>query len=465
LRVNRPQRHATVPSAHAVADRVFNALERFLQVEAVSGIVLLACAAIALLWANSPIADSYHHFWHAPLTIAFGELSVTRSLHFVINDGLMTIFFLVVGMEIRREIHEGALADIRVAALPLAAALGGVVAPALIFLALNSEPLVRRGWAIPTATDIAFAVGVLALLGKSIPGSIRIFLLALAIIDDIAAVIIIAAFYSGGLDYSGLVVAGIGVLIVFGFQAIGISNAFVYVIPGAILWLGLLTTGAHPTLAGVVLGLITPVVARPLRETPLELASRAIATLRQRLEHAPPDPHELCEPLRGLRDAQRELLPPVTRVQLALHTWVAYLIMPLFALANAGVNLSDVSVSEGATASVMIGVALALVIGKPIGIFSGSWIAVRLGWCQLPLGVSWLAVLLVGCLGGIGFTMSIFIATLAFADARLLAAAKLGVLLASLSAGIASLALGRYYATRQVRVQASAPISVERSTH
>lgn len=457
--MNRPQSHATVPSAHVVADRVLSAVERFLRVEAVSGIVLLACAAIALLWANSPIADSYHHFWEAPLTVAFGDFSVTRSLHFVINDGLMTIFFLVVGMEIRREIHEGALADIRVAALPLAAALGGVIVPALIFLTLNADPLVQKGWAIPTATDIAFAVGVLALLGRSIPGSIRIFLLALAIIDDIAAVIIIAAFYSGGLDYSGLILAGFGVLIVFGLQAIGVSNAWLYVVPGAILWFGLLMTGAHPTLAGVALGLITPVAARPLRETPLELATRAISTLKQRLEHHPIDPHELCEPLKGLRDAQRELLPPVTRVQMALHTWVAYLIMPLFALANAGVNISDVSVSDGATASVMIGVAVALIVGKPIGIFSGSWIAVRLGWCQLPAGVNWLAVLLIGCLGGIGFTMSIFIATLAFADAHLLSAAKLGVLIGSLSAGIVGLALGRYYATRQVRQGPSPSVS------
>lgn len=450
--MNRPQSHATVPAAHVVADRVFSTVERYLHVEAFSGIVLLACAAIALIWANSPLADSYHHFWHAPLTFAFGDFAVSQTLHFIINDGLMTIFFLVVGMEIRREIHEGALADIRAAALPLAAAAGGVIVPAMIFLALNTEPLPRQGWAIPTATDIAFAVGVLALLGKSIPGSIRIFLLALAIIDDIAAVIIIAVFYSGGLEYAGLILAAAGVLLVFALRAIGISNAFVYIIPAAVLWLGLLKTGAHPTLAGVVLGLITPVTARPMRESPLDVASRALSTLKSRLEeHDYRDPHKLSEPLKKLRQAQRELLPPVTRVQMALHTWVAYLIMPVFALANAGVSLTDVSVTEGVAASVMIAVAAALIIGKPVGIVGGTWIAVRLGWCRLPAGVTWPGVVLVGCLGGIGFTMSIFIATLAFADEQLLAASKLGVLLASVTAGVIGLAFGRYCVTRRSR--------------
>lgn len=459
LRVNESQRPASVRPAHVVADRVFNAVERFLQVEAVSGIVLLACAAIALLWANSPAAESYYHLWETPLTLGFGSFSVSPSLHFVINDVLMTIFFLVVGMEIRREMHEGALADIRVAALPLAAAAGGVVVPAVIYLLLNSDPVLHHGWAIPTATDIAFAVGVLALLGRSIPGSIRIFLLALAIIDDIAAVIIIALFYSGGLDYSGLIVAGFGVLIVFAFQAIGISNAFAYVIPGAILWLGLLKTGAHPTLAGVALGLITPVTVRPMREAPLDVAARALATVKARLEERA-DPHHLNQPLKVLRGAQRELLPPVARVQMALHTWVAYLIMPLFALANAGVDLGNVSVAEGATVSVLIGVAVALIVGKPVGIFGGSWIAVRLGLCQLPPGVTWSGVALIGCLGGIGFTMSIFIATLAFADEHLLAASKLGVLVGSLTAGIIGLAYGRYYASQQARRNSSPPVGV-----
>ncbi len=451
LRVSRHPTHATLPSAQVVAEKVFSALERFLHVEAVSGIVLLLSAAAALLWANSPASESYHHLWDAPLTIEVGAFSLSRSLHFVINDALMAVFFLVVGMEIRREMHEGALADIRAAALPLAAALGGIAVPAWFYLALNPEPSVRHGWAVPTATDIAFAVGVLALLGKSIPASIRIFLLALAIIDDIAAVIIIAAFYSGGLDYSGLFFAGFGVLLVLGMQAIGIGTAFAYIIPGAILWWGFLKIGAHPTLAGVVLGLMTPVVPRRMQERPLDVARRAVNDLNARIDEQQCDPHTLLGPLKQLRRAQRELLPPVVRVQMTLHPWVAYGVMPLFALANAGVSFQGLDIGNGATRSVMIGVAIALVLGKPIGIYLGSWLAVRLGWCQLPPRVTWGGVVLVGCLGGIGFTMSIFIATLAFNDLQLLAAAKLGVLLGSVTAGIVGLSLGRHCAARAKR--------------
>lgn len=449
--MSRSSSSATLPPAQLFAERVFGAFERFLHIEAVSGIVLLIAAAAALIWANSPFADSYHHFWELPLTIGVGGYVFSQSLHFVINDALMTVFFLVVGMEIRREMHEGALADLRAAALPLAAALGGVVVPALIYLGVNSQPVLRDGWAVPTATDIAFAVGVLALLGRSIPISIRILLLALAIIDDIAAVIIIAVFYSGGLELSGLLVAGFGVLWVLAFQALGIGNAFAYVIPGAVLWWGLLETGAHPSLAGVVLGLMTPVVPMRMRERPLDIAARALSDFGARVGMKQRDLQDLFEPIKQLRTAQRELLPPVMRVQMALHPWVAFGVMPLFALANAGVSLEGFSIGGGNTDTVLLGVMVALVLGKPIGIFVGSWSAVRLGWCQLPPGMTWADVLLVGCLGGIGFTMSIFIANLAFREPDLLAAAKLGVLLGSLTAGSLGLAIGRMVVVRAAR--------------
>ncbi len=209
-----------------MAERAFANLERFLHIEAVSGAVLLVAAVIALLWANSPAAHGYDALWHAPLSIGIGSFTFSRSLHFWINDGLMTVFFLVVGMEIRREIHEGALANLRQAALPMIAAVGGVLAPAAIYLAINHTPAAHSGWAIPTATDIAFAVGVLALLGKSIPANVRVFLLALAVIDDIIAVLIIAVFYSGGLDYSGFAIAAVGILLVLGLQKIGVGTAY-----------------------------------------------------------------------------------------------------------------------------------------------------------------------------------------------------------------------------------------------
>jgi NhaA family Na+:H+ antiporter len=441
--VSRHPGHGALPPAQVAAQKVFSAIERFLHVEAVGGIVLLVAAAAALIWANSPAHASYEHFWHAPLSVGIGGYTVSQPLHFWINDGLMTVFFLLVGMEIRREIYEGALCNLQLAALPLAAAIGGVAVPALIYLAFNSEPALRHGWAIPTATDIAFAVGVLALLGKSIPGAVRIFLLALAIIDDIAAVLIIAAFYSAGLDYSGLLIAGIGILGVLGLQQIGIGTAYAYLIPAAVLWLGLLQTGVHPTLAGVVLGLMTPVLPLRTRERPVDAATRALKDLNERTEVPHHDPRTLAEPLKQLRQAEREILPPVVRVQAALHPYVAYGVMPLFALANAGVRLDGVDFNAPAAQGIVTGIAAALVIGKPAGIFLGSWAAVRLGWCRLPPAVTWSGVALVGCLGGIGFTMSVFIANLAFQSESHLAAAKAGVLLASVTAAIVGLALGR----------------------
>lgn len=400
----------TLPRAQILTDRAFAALGRFLHIEAVSGVVLMLAAAIALLWANSSASASYHALWHAPLTLGLGPYVSSQSLHFWINDALMAVFFLVVGMEIRREIHDGALASLKLAALPLAAAVGGVLVPALIYVALSTDPATLRGWAVPTATDIAFAVGVLALLGRSVPGNVRILLLALAIIDDIVAVLIIALFYSGGLELSGLLVAGLGVLMVLGLQHIGIGSAWAYVIPGAVLWLGLLQTGAHPTLAGVVLGLMTPVL-------PVRMRGEA----------------------------------PVIRVQMALHPWVAYGVMPLFALANAGVTLEGVDLSVGHAQTVTLGVVLALVLGKPLGVLGASWLAVRLGLCRLPDGVRWSGVALVGLLAGIGFTMSIFIATLAFDDPDLLGAAKLGVLMASLLAASLGLCWGFLQALRARR--------------
>jgi len=446
--MNQDRPLKALPSAHRLADKAFNALERFLHIEAVSGIVLLISAAIALIWANSPAAASYEHLWHMPLSFGIGEHVVSHTLHFWINDALMTVFFLVVGMEIRREIHDGALASLKQAALPMAAALGGVAVPALLYLVVNGSEGLRQGWAVPTATDIAFAVGVLALLGKSIPGSVRAFLLALAIIDDIVAVLIIALFFSGGLDPMGFLVAGIGMLLVLGFQQIGIGSAYAYIFPGALLWFGLLLTGAHPTLAGVILGLMTPVLPSRSLERPLDTASGAIKDFAERVQHGSEDAHELMQPVKQLRYAQRELLPPVVRVQMALHPWVAYGIMPLFALANAGVNLGGVDLTNGDSLSVMLGVTLALVVGKPIGVMFTSWILVCLGWCRLPESMNWSWMWLIGCLAGIGFTMSIFIATLAFDSESLLSAAKLGVLLASGLAGVIGLVVGRILVLR-----------------
>lgn len=428
---------APLPRAHVFTRRLQSQLQRLLHVEALAGIALLLAAALALIWANSSFADSYHDLWHTQITLELGSWRFSQDLHFWVNDILMTLFFLVVGMEIRREIHDGALSDWRSAMLPVSAALFAITLPALIYAVLNREPMVLMGWAIPTATDIAFAVGVLALLGRSLPGSLRVFLLALAIIDDLVAILIIAFFYSGGLDYSAFLIAAVGVVAVMGLQKMGIGSAWAYVLPGAVLWFGLLKTGAHPTLAGVVLGMMSPVRALPLprkaRHLNLELA--------QKLERQQ-DAHEVLHTLRDMQLAQREMLAPVDRIPALLHPWVAFVIMPIFALANAGVSLGGLDLQAPGSQSALLGVAAALIIGKPLGVLLGTWLPVRLGLCTLPAGMNWAGVTLIGFLAGIGFTMSIFVANLAFDQAGLLDAAKLGVLCGSLVSALLGLTWG-----------------------
>lgn len=429
--------------AQLLASRAAVSMERFIHIEATSGVVLMLAAALALIWANSPLAHSYHDLWHLPIKLGFGAFEFERSFHFWINDALMTVFFLVVGMEIRREIHDGALSSLRQAILPVAAAVGGVVVPAIIYIAVVGGGGALSGWAVPTATDIAFALGVLALLGRSIPSNLRIFLLALAIIDDIIAVLIIALFYSGSLEPAGLILALSGIALVVGMQWIGVASAYAYVVPAAVLWSGLLYTGAHPTLAGVVLGLMTPVYATRRHELPLDVASQAITDITA-MGQGPSAGHgQITSQLKALRLAQRDMLPPVTRVQASLHPWVAFGVMPLFALANAGVGFDGVDFKAPGAAAVTFGVIAALVIGKPVGVVVVSWLLVRLKLCRLPTGVSFSGMTLIGLLAGIGFTMSIFIATLAFDDPNILNAAKLGVLIASVSAAAVGLSWGR----------------------
>ena len=432
-----------IPPLHRVTMKASSAFARMLHIEAMSGIVLLIAAAIALIWANSPWAASYFATWHAPLALTLGPWTWSTDLHFFVNDVLMTIFFLVVGMEIRREMYNGALADVRQALLPIIAALGGVVVPALIYVALaRGDAQLLNGWAIPTATDIAFAVGVLALLGKSIPGPLRIFLLALAIIDDIVAVLIIAFFYSGGLDYSGFGIALVGLVLVLLFNRKGVAAAWAYVVPGAILWLGLLHTGAHPTLAGVVLGLMTPVAMRPAQRHHLDVAEQALTRIRSHAQRGQFEVDVLHHELRIATTAQRDLLPPVFRLPAMLHPWVAFGVMPIFALANAGVQFGGMDLAATGPHTVFWGVLLALVLGKPLGVFLATFLAVKSGVSPLPEGINWRGVLLVGVLAGIGFTMAIFVGGLAFSDAALLSAAKLGILAASATAAIVGLVYG-----------------------
>jgi NhaA family Na+:H+ antiporter len=389
-----PEAWAPVRRAAAA---ITSPIQQTLAIEAASGVVLLVATVVALIWANLWTL-SYTDLWHTPIGGRIGPWSYEQPLHFWVNDGLMTIFFFVVGLEIRREIFEGELASLRKAALPLAAAVGGMLAPAVIFAALNAGRDGAPGWAIPMATDIAFAVGVLTLLGSRVPAAWRVLLLALAVIDDIGAILVIAIFYSTGISLYGLAVV-------------------------------------HPTIAGVLLGLVTP--ARSW----FGPSGFAAATQAQ-LERIPEaDRHELLLSLDRVEQARREAVSPVERLIHALHPWVAFVIMPIFALANAGVVLSGARLT-GDYVWLFGGVVAGLAIGKPLGIAAASLGATKIKIAARSDDMTGRGILLVGLVGGIGFTMSLFIAQLAFRPGPLLDTAKLAILVGSGVAIFVGLAFG-----------------------
>jgi NhaA family Na+:H+ antiporter len=400
---------------------------------------LLGAAVVALAWANSPWRESYAALWHTPVGISIGRHVFDRDLHFWINEGVMTIFFFVVGLEIRREIHNGELSELRRAALPLVAALGGMLAPACIFAAFNVGKGSIRGWGIPMATDIAFAVGVLALLGARVPPALRILLLALAVIDDVGAILVIAVFYSSQITPAGFLIVASGLGTILGMQMVGVRSPWAYVAPAGVAWAGAYVAGIHPTLVGVVVGLMTPIQAWFGREELIERAGASVTALR---EHRGDHERALLPYLDHLNLARREGVSPVERIQHALHGWVAYGAMPLFALANAGVSVGNASFT-GEPALVLGGVAAGLVIGKPVGILGVSWLAKRAGLVDLPRGVTLKCLGVVGLVAGIGFTMSIFIAALAFPAGANLETAKVGILTGSGAAALFAYVLGR----------------------
>jgi Na+:H+ antiporter, NhaA family len=447
-----PPPPGTWPAARAAARRLLSPVERFLSVEAASGIVLLAAAVIALLWANSPWRSSYEAILHTPIGLRVGGLGFERDIHFWINDGLMVVFFFVVGLEIKRELHAGELSKLRRAALPAFAALGGMLVPAGIYLLFNAGTPTVRGWGVPMATDIAFAVGVLALLGKRVPPALRILLLALAVIDDLGAIIVIAIFYSSGVSLVGAAVALGAVLLVVVMQKLGVRSPWAYVAPALVVWAATYATGIHPTIAGVVLGLLTPVRAWFGTDRFLDQAGAAVEAVRSANQAG--DGHAIHSPLSDLSLARREALSPVERLQHALHGWVAFGIMPLFALANAGVPLGGAQL-DGGGGRVLLGVALGLVVGKPVGVMGLAWVAVRARAAALPAGVGWSGILVVALVAGIGFTMALFIASLAFAPGPRIEAAKLGVLAASTVAALIGALAGRFLLSRAPVSQAA----------
>ncbi|MDQ3949283.1 MAG: Na+/H+ antiporter NhaA, partial [Gemmatimonadota bacterium] len=419
-----------------VIAKILRPFQRFAQRETSSGLVLLGCAVIALAWANSPWGASYEHLWQQQITIGHAQWGLTMSLEHWINDGLMAIFFFVVGLEIKRELLIGELSTRQTAALPIAAALGGMIAPALIYAAFNAGTAGARGWGIPMATDIAFSLGVLALLGPLVPAVLKVFLAALAIADDLGAVIVIAVFYTADLSIPSLIAAGVVFVALLGANRLGIRHAGVYGLVGVVLWLAVLASGVHATIAGVMLALTIP--ARTRIDEP-EFVARVEQSLADFRAADEPGTSVLTNPghqdaIHQLEEACEAAQAPLFKLEDKLHTFVAFGVVPLFALANAGVRIAGGSLNLLAS-PIVLGIVLGLVLGKPIGITLFSWLSSRTRVAALPGDVTWGSLHGVSWLGGIGFTMSLFIANLAFAGTPRLEEAKIGILVASTIAG------------------------------
>ena len=440
------------PGASAVARRASHAvmrpLEHFIEVQAASGIILVVATAIALIWANSPWGDTYDALLATRFELGVGSWSVVTSHEFLDDDVLMSIFFLVIGLEVRREIHGGELSTLRRAALPMIAALGGMVVPAAIYVAMvgpvgDASP----GWGVPVSTDTAFALGVLALLGSRIPPTLRVLLLAIAIIDDLLAILVIAIFYTSGIQLRGLGVAvgGIGAILIL--QRFGVRRVAAYVVPAVVVWAGISWTGIHPAIAGVIVGLMTPARTWYGHEGLADAARQHLETIDRPTETQGTRLANLARSMFELRRAQRESVSPVVRIETALHVWAAFVIMPVFALANAGIAFGtiDLSVAPRLAAGVTAG----LVLGKVAGIVLASAGAVKLGITDLPPGVTWRGITVVGAVAGIGFTMALFIANLAFSERPdLRDIATVAVLFASVVSALVALILGRVALTK-----------------
>ena len=404
-------------------------IQRFIHIQGISSIALLAAAVLALIWANSPWHDSYHHVWEMELSLSRWRLPV----HEWINDALMAIFFFLVGMEIKHEIVHGELADIRRAALPVFGALGGMIVPALLFAALNHRQPGQHGWGIPMATDIAFSLGVLGMV-KGVPSDLKIFLLTLAIADDIGAIIVIAVFYSESIDRAALLGAMVILAILFITLKIGIVQPILYFVLAVAFWGTILRSGIHATIAGVILGFMVPTTAPLSLEQFQEIASQMAQDFRDAM--AGGDVQRAQNLLGRFEALVTNTESAAERLTRKLNDWVSFLVLPLFALSNAGVTFASGSWGELATSRIAWGIVLGLVIGKPLGIVGFAAAAVRAGLARIPQGVTWRQLTAVGFLAGIGFTVSIFISGLAFDDPEHVMEAKTAVLGASLIAGV-----------------------------
>ena len=411
--------------ARTVARPVLN----FMAIEAASGIVLVIATIIALVWANSPWSGSYHEILDLHLVIDFGGTHILdESVEHLINDGLMAIFFFVVGLEIKRELVAGELRDPRAAALPSIAAIGGMVVPAALFFALNPSNPEAQGWGIPMATDIAFALGVMSLLGKRVPTQLKLFLLALAIVDDVGAIAVIAIFYTEAIEVPWLITAIVLLVTMLVMQKAKIWYTPLYVVVGIIVWYAVLESGIHATIAGVALGLLTPATPLQKEVSPRDVVGTVV------------DPEDLnAASARRASLYVRESVSVAERLETLIHPFSSFIILPVFALANAGIELSSEGISDASTSTVTLGIILGLVVGKTLGVTAFAWLAVKSGISTLPRGTTWSQMIAVAMLAGIGFTVALFITGLAYAGDDLEVfdtQARMGILLASLIASV-----------------------------
>lgn len=419
-------------------NKILRPFQEFFKIEASSGVVLIVCTLIALVWANSSAAESYFALWQTKLTVGLGAFILSKPILLWINDGLMALFFFLVGLEIKREVLIGELSSPKQALVPIVAALGGMIVPASIFFLFTQNTPASIGWGIPMATDIAFALGVLALLGKRVPLSIKIFLTALAIVDDLGAVLVIAIFYTSEIVWLYLLIGAIFLALMFIVNFLGVTHAWVYAILGVFMWFAFLLSGVHATIAGVLAALAVPASAR-INTRDFVRWNREVL---EEIENCCPDDmeadHDTTIRERSLLQAMENTIhhteAPLQRMEHSLEYPVAFVIMPIFALANAGVTfrggLDDI------LNPLSLGIMAGLVIGKQLGVFAFTWLTVRIGLARLPEGITWRHVYGAGWLAGIGFTMSLFISGLAFGDSPLLDISKVGILIGSLIAGV-----------------------------
>ena len=424
-------------------------IQAFIHTEEVGAAVLLAAAAAALGWANSPWSDSYVNFWHIYISFDIHIFAISESLEHLVNEGLMAVFFFVVGLEIKRELLHGELSSFRKAALPAVAAVGGMAAPALIYVLFNRSGDGAAGWGVPMATDIAFALGVLALLGRRVPAELRVFLLGLAVVDDLGAIAIIAIFYTETIHWTNL---GLGValfIVIAGCIRMRVSSLGFYLILCIVMWQFFLESGIHATLAGVLVAAIIPSEPHLRRRDYAAAVGNLLHDFK--LAMANEDEEKAQNIVEQVETLSRGTEGPLERLENIVHPWVSFVVLPIFALANAGIVFTSDTVSEAMSSPITLGVAVALLLGNPLGILGMTWLAVRLGIGQLPSAVAWRHVLGVGFLAGIGFTVAIFISGIAFDDPALVDRAKMGIFGASLIAGVIGYLFLRVAGARPLR--------------